>query len=66
MSNQLFYAVTAIALASVLMFDETFASNVARAFGPIAVPSLNPWTAGVGGIFVVLVVVALYRELRSR
>ena len=50
MSNQLFYAVTAIALAGV----------------PIAVPSLNPWTAGVGGIFVVLVLVALYRELRSR
>ena len=64
MSNQLFYAVTAIALAGVLMFDETFASNIARAFGPIALSELKPWAAGAGGIFVVLLAISLYRERR--
>jgi|SoimicMinimDraft_8_1059736.scaffolds.fasta_scaffold397780_1 hypothetical protein len=64
MIDRSLYAVAAIALAGVLMFDETFFSNLARAFGPIALPSLNPWVAGVGGIFAVLIAVSLYRERR--
>ena len=62
MIDRLIYAVTALALLSVLVFDETFAANVARDLGEEAAIMLDPWVAGIGGVFVGLLAAALYRE----
>jgi hypothetical protein len=64
MIDRLLYAATALTLASVLMFDDTFSANLIRAIGPIAVPSLNPWEMAVAGILAALIVTVLYRERR--
>ena len=65
MTDRFIYVITAIALASVLIFDKTFSANLFRAFGePTATMSLNPWAAGVGGVFMMLLVAALCREWR--
>ena len=60
MIDRLLYAATALTLASVLMFDDTFSANLVRAIGPIAVPSLNPWEMAVAGILAALIVTVLY------
>jgi len=60
MIDRLLYAATALTLASVLMFDDTFSANLIRAIGPIAVPSLNPWEMAVAGILAALIVTVLY------
>ena len=63
MIDRLLYAATAAALASVLVFDEIFSSNLTRAFGePIATTPLNTWEVWGAGIFLVLAAVAIYRE----
>jgi len=64
MINRLIYAVTALALLSVLVFDETFAANMARDLGEEAAIMLDPWVAGIGGVFLGLLAAALYRERR--
>ena len=46
MINRLLYVATATALISVVMFDETFAANVARDLGEEAAIMLDPWVAG--------------------
>ena len=65
MTDRLLYVVTATALLILLMFDRIFAENLSRAFGePIATIPLNPWELWVGGIFLGLIGIALYRERR--
>jgi precorrin isomerase len=64
MINRLIYAVTALALLSVLVFDETFAANMARDLGEEAAIMLDPWVAGIGGVFLGLLAAAFYRERR--
>jgi hypothetical protein len=62
--DRLIYVVTALALLSVLVFDETFAANVARDLGEEAAIMLDPWVAGIGGVFLGLLAAAFYRERR--
>ena len=64
MIDRLLYVLTATALLLVLMFDQTFAENLFRAFGPVDIMSHDPWLASVAGIFLVLAVAALIREAR--
>jgi hypothetical protein len=65
--DRLLYATTGIALASVFLLDETFSDNLFRAIGgEIPALSVNPWTAGLGAVFLVLAAVAIYREMRQR
>ena len=64
MINRLLYVATATALISVFMFDENFAANMARDLGEEAAIMLDPWVAGIGGVFVGLLAAALYRERR--
>ena len=64
MINRLLYVATATALISVFMFDETFAANLSRGLGEEAAIMLDPWVAGIGGVFVGLLAAALYRERR--
>ena len=64
MINRLLYVATATALISVFMFDENFAANVARDLGGEAAIMLDPWVAGIGGVFVGLLAAAFYRERR--
>jgi hypothetical protein len=59
--NRLLYALTALALAGVVVLDGNFAANLSRAIGDEPL-SLNPWEAGLGAIFAVAVGIALYRE----
>jgi hypothetical protein len=46
------------------MFDENFAANLSRGLGEEAAIMLDPWVAGIGGVFVGLLAAALYRERR--
>ena len=64
MINRLLYVATATALISVFMFDENFAANMARDLGEEAAIMLDPWVAGIGGVFVGLLAAAFYRERR--
>ena len=64
MINRLLYAATATALISVFMFDENFAANMARDLGEEAAIMLDPWVAGIGGVFLGLLAAAFYRERR--
>ena len=64
MIDRLLYVATALTLASVLMFDDTFSANLVRAIGPIAVPPLNRWEMAIAGILAALIVTVLYRERR--
>ena len=64
--DRLLYATIGIALASVFLLNETFSDNLFRAIGgEISTPSVNPWAAGLGFVFLVLAAVAIYKE-RSR
>jgi hypothetical protein len=65
MIDRLLYVVTAVALLIVLMFDQTFAENLSRAFETLAIPALNPWELGVAGILAGLIVAAIFRERRG-
>ena len=65
MVDRLLYTAVAAALASVLVFDETFSANLVHAFGPLAVPALDPWELGVAGVLAGLIVAAIYRERRG-
>ena len=64
MINRLLYVATATALISVFMFDENFAANMARDLGEEAAIMLDPWVAGIGGVFLGLLAAAFYRERR--
>ena len=65
--NRLLYAITALALASVFVFDETFSSNLARVIGePIAAMPLNMWEVGMAGVLAALIVAAFFRERPRR
>jgi hypothetical protein len=66
MTDRLFYAATALALLAVFALDPNFATNLSRVFadGEITLPQLDRWVAGAGSIFLVLGVVALFREWR--
>jgi hypothetical protein len=64
MINRLLYVATATALISVFMFDENVAANMARDLGEEAAIMLDPWVAGIGGVFLGLLAAALYRERR--
>jgi hypothetical protein len=64
MINRLLNVATATALISVFMFDENFAANMARDLGEEAAIMLDPWVAGIGGVFLGLLAAALYREQR--
>jgi hypothetical protein len=55
---------TATALTSVVMFDENVAANMARDLGEEAAIMLDPWVAGIGGVFLGLFAAAFYRERR--
>jgi hypothetical protein len=60
--NRLLYALTALALAGVVVLDGNLAANLSRAIGDEPL-SLNPWEAGLGAIlFAVAVGIALYPE----
>jgi len=50
--NRLLYALTALALAGVVVLDGNFAANLSRAIGDEPL-SLNPWEAGLGAMFAV-------------
>ena len=64
MIDRLLYILTALALLHVLAFDPNFAVSLSRAFQgkEFTLPSDN-WALWVGGIFVVLAAVSLYREI---
>jgi hypothetical protein len=64
MINRLLYVATATALISVFMFDENVAANMARDLGEEAAIMLDPWVAGIGGVFLGLLAAAFYRERR--
>ena len=64
MINRLLYVATATAVISVVMFDENFAANMARDLGEEAAIMLDPWVAGIGGVFLGLLAAAFYRERR--
>jgi hypothetical protein len=64
MINRLLYVATATALTSVVMFDENLAANMARDLGEEAAIMLDPWVAGIGGVFLGLLAAAFYRERR--
>jgi len=64
MINRLLYVATATALTSVVMFDENVAANMARDLGEEAAIMLDPWVAGIGGVFLGLLAAAFYRERR--
>ena len=67
MTNGLLYAITALALASVFVFDENFSSNLARVIGePIAAMPLNMWEVGMAGVLAALIVAAFFRERPRR
>jgi hypothetical protein len=67
MIDRLLYAATAVALASLLALDPTFAVNLARAFSgaPVATP-LALWEQGAAGILLGLVVITMFRERGRR
>jgi hypothetical protein len=63
MIDRLLYAATAMALISVVMFDENFAVNLSRAFGePNDFMPPDTWELSVAGILGVLIGAALYRR----
>ena len=64
--DRLLFATTGLALAALVLLDDTFSVNLFRAIGgEIPTLSLNPWAALLGAIFLMLAAVAIYKE-RSR
>jgi hypothetical protein len=63
MIERLIYAITAFALASVILFDKNFLSNLTHAIGKPIAP-FNAWKAGVGGALLILAVAAICQKLR--
>lgn len=63
MIDRLLYAATAAALAILVAFDGTFATNLARAFGGRIPPlPFGPWETGGIGVFLGAVLIAIWRE----
>jgi hypothetical protein len=62
MINRLLFVATAMALISIVMFDENFAVNLTRAFGELVdVMPPDTWELSVAGILGVLIGAAHYR-----
>ena len=65
MIDRVLYALVALALASVLVFDSTFLENVFHAFGePTAITSLGIWEVSTASILAALIVAAIVMERR--
>ena len=65
MIDRVLYALVALALASVLVFDSTFLENVFHAFGePTAITSVGIWEVSVAGILAAVIVAAIVMERR--
>ena len=62
MINRLLFVATAMALISIVMFDENFAMNLTSAFGePSRCHAARHWELSVAGILGVLIGAAHYR-----
>ena len=64
MIDRLIYVLTSLALLSVFIFEGAFAVNLTRAVGIVTLPTLDPWSAAAGAIFLVLLVIAMFKEMK--